>query len=215
MIKEVLNPVNIKFLLQGFSLTLYISIISILLSIVFGTILGVLRSSSKGILGKISSIYIEIVRNTPLLLWILVIRFVVRMPAVNAGILAFTIFTTAIIGEIVRGGLNSDKKGQWEAAQSQGFNTFQTLRYVILPQAFKNMIPALLSQFVTVIKDTSFLWAVGVEEINGKSSILMGSYATPVQVFTIYATVALIYFVVNYALSLIFRAQHAKLALQG
>ncbi|MNI21223.1 putative glutamine ABC transporter permease protein GlnP [compost metagenome] len=215
MIKEVLNPVNIKFLLQGFSLTLYISVISILLSIVFGTILGVLRSSSKGILGKLSSIYIEVVRNTPLLLWIFFIRFVFRMPAVNAGILAFTIFTTAIIGEVVRGGLSSVKKGQWEAAQSQGFNTFQTLRYVILPQAFKNMIPAILSQFVTVIKDTSFLWAVGVEEITGKSMILMGAYATPTQVFTLYTTVALIYFVVNYLISIVFRAQHARLSLQG
>lgn len=214
MIKEVLSPINVKFLLQGFSLTLYIAFVSIVLSIVFGTILGVLRSSSKGILGKLSAIYIEAVRNTPLLLWILVIRFVVHMKAVNAGIMAFTIFTTAIIGEIVRGGLNSIKKGQWEAAQSQGFTTFQTLRYIILPQAFKNMIPALASQFITVIKDTSFLWAVGVEEITGKGMILMGTYATPTQVFTIYSVVALVYFIVNYALSLLFRAQQQRMALQ-
>lgn len=214
MIKDVLTPINIKFLLQGFSLTLYIAIISILLSIVFGTILGVLRSSSKGILGILSATYIEIVRNTPLLLWILVIRFIVHMKAVDAGILSFTIFTTAIIAEIVRGGLSSVKQGQWEAAASQGFNKIQTLRYIILPQAFSNMIPALLSQFVTVIKDTSFLWAVGVEEITGKGMILMGNYASPTQVFTIYAIVALIYFVVNYILSMIFRARHAKLAIQ-
>lgn len=215
MIKEVITPVNIKFLLQGFALTLYIAFISIILSTFFGTILGVIKSLSNGILGKLVGIYIEVVRNTPLLLWILVTRFVVQMKAVNAGILAFTIFTTAIIGEIVRGGLNSINKGQWEAALSQGFNTFQTLKYIIFPQAFKNMIPALLSQFITVIKDTSFLWAVGIEEVTGKSMILMGYYSKPMQVFTIYIIVALIYFVVNYLLSLVFRAKHEKLTLQG
>ena len=102
--------------------------------------------------------------------------------------------------------------GQWEAARSQGFNTFQVLRYVILPQAFRNMIPAIVSQFVTVIKDTSFLWSViAIQELTGKVTILMGRYFQVGQVFTLYLILALIYFVVNYTLSLLSRRLQQKL----
>ncbi|WP_160675845.1 amino acid ABC transporter permease [Clostridium sp. C8-1-8] len=211
---ELFSFTNLKFILQGFGLTLYIALVTIILSMIFGTILGILRSTSKGFAGKLSAVYIEIVRNTPALLWILVTRFIVNMKPVNAGILALTIFTSAIIGEIVRGGLNSIKKGQWEAAHSQGFTNIQTLRYIIIPQAFKNMIPALVSQYITVIKDTSFLWGVGIEEVTGKGMILMGMYASTTQVFLIFGTIALLYFVVNYILSLTFRAQQQRLILQ-
>lgn len=215
MIAELFSLQNIKFLLQGLSLTLYIAVITIILSMVIGTVLGILRGSSTGVLGKIAGFYIEVVRNTPLLLWILVTRFISNMKPANAGILALTIFTSAIIGEIVRGGLNSIKEGQWEAAYSQGFNYFQVLVYVILPQAFRNMIPALASQFITIIKDTSFLWAVGIEEVTGKGMILMGSYGSTVQVFTLFGTIAATYFILNYILSALFRIQQQKLALQG
>jgi putative glutamine transport system permease protein len=211
---ELFSFTNLKFILQGFGLTLYIALVTIILSMIFGTILGILRSTSKGVVGRLSAVYIEIVRNTPALLWILGTRFIVNMKPVNAGILALTIFTSAIIGEIVRGGLNSIKKGQWEAAHSQGFTNIQTLRYIIIPQAFKNMIPALVSQYITVIKDTSFLWGVGIEEITGKGMILMGMYASTTQVFLIFGTIALLYFAVNYILSLTFRAQQQRLILQ-
>lgn len=196
-----ITPTNLRFIAQGFMLTLYIACISILLSIIFGSMLGILRSFSKGILGKLAAIYIEAVRNTPLLLWILMIRFVAKLPAVSAGILAFTVFTSAVFGEIVRGGLNSVEKGQWEAALSQGFTTRQILIHVILPQAFKNMLPAIASQMVTTIKDTSFLWSVGIQEITGKGMILMGRYTTTADVFGIFILVAAIYFTINILVS--------------
>jgi putative glutamine transport system permease protein len=193
-------------------MTLYISFVSILLSTLFGTILGVLRSLTGGIFRLLAAAYIEIVRNIPNLLWIYVIFVVFRLKSVEAGVVSFTIFTSAALGEIVRGGLNSVGAGQWEAARSQGFNTFQVLRYVILPQAFRNMIPAIVSQFVTVIKDTSFLWSViAIQELTGKVTILMGRYFQVGQVFTLYLILALIYFVVNYTLSLLSRRLQQKL----
>jgi len=198
---QVFNQTTLLFLLNGMKLTLIIALVSIALSMFFGTILAVLRNFSNGILGKIATIYIEIFRNTPLLLWILSIRFLVPIPPMYSGILSFTLFTSAVMAEILRGGMNSVSKGQYEAACSQGFSKFQTLRYIILPQSFRSCIPTFLSQGVTVIKDTSFLWAVGIEEFTGKGMILMGSFASSSQVFLLFGTIAATYFIINFAIS--------------
>lgn len=197
----VFNQANLVFLLQGIKLTLTIALVSIILSMVFGTILAVLKNFSKGLLGKIATIYIEIFRNTPLLLWILSIRFLVPIPPMYSGILSFTLFTSAIMAEIFRGGMNSISNGQYEAAYAQGFSKFQTLRYIILPQSFRRCIPTFLSQAVTVIKDTSFLWAVGIEEFTGKGMILMGSFVSSSQIFLLFGAIAGTYFVINFAIS--------------
>jgi len=190
------------FIVDGLKMTLYISVISIFLSTLFGTVLGVLRSLTGGIFKMLAALYIEVVRNIPNLLWIYVIFIVFKLKSVEAGVVSFTIFTSAAMGEIVRGGLNSVGKGQWEAARSQGFNSFQILLYVILPQALRNMIPAFVSQFVTVIKDTSFLWSVvAIQELTGKVTILMGRYYKVGQVFLLYGILASIYFIINFAIS--------------
>lgn len=197
----VFNQANLVFLLQGIKLTLTIALVSIILSMFFGTILAVSKNFSKGILGKIATIYIEIFRNTPLLLWILSIRFLVPIPPMYSGILSFTLFTSAIMAEIFRGGMNSISNGQYEAAYAQGFSKFQTLRYIILPQSFRRCIPTFLSQAVTVIKDTSFLWAVGIEEFTGKGMILMGSFVSSSQIFLLFGAIAGTYFIINFAIS--------------
>jgi len=200
-VSQVFNQANMLFLLNGMKLTLIIALISIVLSIFFGTILAILRNFSNGILGRVATVYIEVFRNTPLLLWILSIRFLVPIPPMYSGIVSFTLFTSAVMAEILRGGMNSVSDGQYEAAYSQGFSKFQTLKYIILPQSFRSCIPTFLSQSVTVIKDTSFLWVVGIEEFTGKGMIIMGSFKSSYQVFLLFGALAATYFIINFTIS--------------
>lgn len=200
--RQLLTANNFQFLFNGLKLTLYISFVSIILSTIFGTILAVLRNQTHGPLKLLASIYVEVVRNIPNLLWIYVIFLIFKIKSTPAGIVSFTVFTTAALAEIIRGGLNGVDKGQIEAARSQGFSNWQILYHIVLPQAIRNVLPAIVSQFVTVIKDTSFLYSViALQELFGKSYILMGRYAQTGQVFTIYGIVALIYFIINFNIS--------------
>ncbi|WP_050256883.1 amino acid ABC transporter permease, partial [Streptococcus pneumoniae] len=174
-ILEILTPDNLVFIFKGFGLTLYISLIAIILSTIIGTVLAVMRNGKNPILRIISSIYIEFVHNVPNLLWIFTIFLVFKMKSTPAGITAFTLFTSAALAEIIRGGLNAVDKGQYKAGMSQGFTSAQILYYIILPQASRKMLPAIISQFVTVIKDTSLLYSViALQELFGASQILMG-----------------------------------------
>ena len=201
-ILEVLTPDNLVFIFKGFGLTLYISLIAIVLSTLIGTVLAVMRNGKNPVLRIISSIYIEFVRNVPNLLWIFTIFLVFKMKSTPAGITAFTLFTSAALAEIIRGGLNAVDKGQYEAGMSQGFTSVQILYYIILPQAIRKMLPAIISQFVTVIKDTSLLYSViALQELFGSAQILMGRYFEAEQVFALYLLVAAIYFLINFAIS--------------
>ena len=203
---SVLTPTNISFILQGLWLTIYISFISIVLSTLIGTVLAVMRNGKNPVLHLISSIYIEFVRNVPNLLWIFIIFLVFQMKSTPAGITAFTVFTSAALAEIIRGGLNGVDHGQTEAGLAQGMTHFQIFIYIVFPQAFRKMLPAIISQFVTVIKDTSLLYSViAIQELFGKSQILMGRYFEASQIFTLYALVAAIYFVINFSISTISR----------
>lgn len=203
---SVLTPTNLSFILQGLWLTIYISFISIVLSTLIGTVLAVMRNGKNPVLHLISSIYIEFVRNVPNLLWIFIIFLVFQMKSTPAGITAFTVFTSAALAEIIRGGLNGVDHGQTEAGLAQGMTNFQIFIYIVFPQAFRKMLPAIISQFVTVIKDTSLLYSViAIQELFGKSQILMGRYFEASQVFTLYTLVAAIYFVINFSISTISR----------
>ncbi len=207
---EIFTPVNLKFLFNGLKLTMLIAGSSMLLSLIFGTILAIARNYGRGLIAAVATIYIELFRSTPNLLWILAIRFLVPIEPMYSGILSFTLFTSAVVAEILRGGFNAVGKGQFEAAYSQGFTFLQTLWYIIMPQCFKYSVPALLSQIITVVKDTAFLWTVSIEEFTGKGMILMGSFGTTAQVFTLFGFMALIYFVINFMLSIIVRGLQKK-----
>ncbi len=211
--KELFTGSNMLFLLKGLRTTLLISAIVIVLSMVFGSILGICRHRKKGLLKNLAAIYVEIVRNIPNLLWIYIVFLVFQLKSMNAAIVSFTIFTSAALAEIVRGGLNSVGNGQWEAAYSQGLNQFQTLFYIILPQAIRSMLPAIISQMVTVIKDSSFLWSViAIQELLGKVTILTNEYHATAQIFVLYGLAALVYFLVNFAISIFSRYLSKKWA---
>ncbi|MGT2887649.1 amino acid ABC transporter permease [Streptococcus didelphis] len=210
---ELMTSSNISFILEGLGLTLYISFISIILSTIFGTILAIMRNGKNSFLKLLASIYIEFVRNVPNLLWIFIIFLVFQMKATPAGITAFTVFTSAALAEIIRGGLNGVDYGQTEAGLSQGMTHLQVFLIIVFPQAIRKMLPAIISQFVTVIKDTSLLYSViAIQELFGKSQILMGKYFQAEQVFALYASVTLIYFVINFLISLLSRQLAKKWA---
>ena len=211
-VAELFTWVNMRFLLQGLGMTLLISALSIACSIVLGTVVSIMRTSGSRALRAVAAAYIELFKNTPLLLWIMFTFFVAQLPPIGAAVLAFTLFTSASVAEIVRGGLASVPHGQYEAARSQGFGTAQTYVQIVLPQALRNMVPALLSQFVTTIKDTSYLWgAMALQELMGRGMILMNSYNSTAQIFAIFAIMAVIYFAVCFALSQIVRAYQRRL----
>ncbi|MDR2134957.1 MAG: ABC transporter permease subunit, partial [Treponema sp.] len=132
---DLFSPANVRYMLFGLRTTIIISLVTVFASIVFGSILALCRNYERRIFGRISSVYIEIFRSTPLLLWILICIFM--LPFGNAlirGTLGLTLYTSSVIAEIVRGGLNSVDRGQFEAARSQGFSFIQTLWYIVLPQ---------------------------------------------------------------------------------
>lgn len=212
---EVFTASNVSFMLQGLFNTIVISLASIGLSIIFGTILALMKTYCTGRLRWLSwivSAYIELFRCTPNLLWILIFRFTIQGDNVLISILAFTVFTSAVMAEIVRGGLNALSKGQFEAAQSQGFGFFATMRLIVLPQVFKMIVPALFSQCTTVIKDTSYLRGIDVHEFMRNSAVVMGQASTLRQILLLYGFVLFTYFVLNFAISLAVRAYQRRIA---
>ncbi|HAL29383.1 MAG TPA: amino acid ABC transporter permease [Coriobacteriia bacterium] len=212
VIQMLSDPVLYIGLGQGLLLTLEIAGMSIVLSSVFGTIIGAMRYSGFPVVSHLATTYIEVVRNLPQLLLILVSYFVLGLPAMWAATIGLTIYTSAIIAEVIRGGLNSVPVGQWEAARSQGFSFLQSMRYIVLPPAVVKMIPPIVSQFVTVIKDSSFAMAIGAYELMFKGTILAAKYWRPSQIITIYIVISLVYFAVNFVISTVARRLQKKLS---
>jgi putative glutamine transport system permease protein len=158
---------------------------------------------------------VETVRNLPLLLIIFFTYFAlpeigIKMSKMTAAIVALVIFESAMLAEIVRGGLDSVHKGQIEAARSSGLNAVQTMRYVILPQGMRRMVPPIVSQFISLLKDTSLAVVIALPELMNHVQIINGrnvNYVIPT-----YVMAALMYFVVNYALSVLSRRLESRQA---
>ena len=190
--------VNIRFLLQGLGMTLLISALAILCSVVLGTVISVMRTSNSRVLRGVATVYIEIFKNTPLLLWIMFTFFVAQLPPIGAAVLAFTLFTSASVAEIVRGGIMSIDPGQMEAGRSLGFNYAQTMIYIILPQTFKSVLPALANEFIVLLKETSVSAYIGLNDLTRGGDIIRGvTYSD----FMPLIAVALVYLVIVVVLS--------------
>ena len=207
---DIFTPDNVSFMLGGFGKTLVISFFAIIFSLIIGTVLALVKSYAPKPLRLLVSAYIELFRCTPNLLWILFIYFTVKGNDVVISVLAFTIFTSAVMAEIVRGGLNAIQQSQFEAARSQGFGFFATMRLIILPQTFKTIIPALFSQCTTVIKDSSYLAGINVAEFMYTSKVVMAKTTSLNDVLLVYGFVFLLYFALNFGISLLVRAYQRR-----
>lgn len=207
---DIFNATNLVYIMGGFVKTIQISVLDIIFSIVLGTVLALVKSYGPRPLRWLVSAYIELFRCTPNLLWILFIYFTVQGSDILISTLAFTLFTSAVMAEIVRGGLNAVPAGQFEAARSQGFGFFGTMGYIILPQTFRTIIPALFSQCTTVIKDSSYLSGINVAEFMYTTNVVMAHAVELNQVLMLYGFVFLLYFALNFGISLLVRAYQRR-----
>ena len=181
---------NLKFLLSGLTTTIYISIISIIISAILGFIIAIPSLAKSRFLTYINIGYVEIVRAIPLLVLILWIYY--GLPIMTglsfspfvSGIIALAISESAFQAEIFRAGINSIKKSQWEAGSSLGLTFYKRLRLVILPQAIKNILPALGNQFVYVLKMSSLVSIIGIGDLTRKANELVVSTYRPLEIYT-------------------------------
>lgn len=205
---------NILFLASGIGWTLGLAGISIFFSLVFGILLAIMRVSGKKWLNYPAYLCIHSLRNSPLLLIIFFTYFALPKIGISlspfwAGAVALTIFTSALIAEIFRGGIQSIPRGQWEAARAQGFTWVQTMRHIIMPQTLKKIIPPLVSQFTSLIKDTSYCFIISVPELFSQGQVFFSRYNNPIQTLVV---LAIIYFAICYALTSYSRSLERKLA---
>ena len=181
---------NIKFLLSGLITTVFISMVSIIISMILGFVVAIPSLAKNKFLTYINIGYVEIVRAVPLLvliLWIyygLPIMTGISFSPFVSGIIALAISESAFQAEIFRAGINSIKKAQWEAGSSLGLNFFKRLRLVILPQAIKNILPAIGNQFVYVLKMSSLVSIIGIGDLTRKANELVVSTYRPLEIYT-------------------------------
>ena len=181
---------NLKFLVSGMGVTIYISVISIIISMILGFIVAIPSLAKNKFLTYINIGYVEIVRAIPLLVLILWIYY--GLPIMTglsfspfvSGIIALAISESAFQAEIFRAGINSIKKAQWEAGSSLGLTFYKRLRLVILPQAIKNILPAMGNQFVYVLKMSSLVSIIGIADLTRKANELVVSTYRPLEIYT-------------------------------
>lgn len=185
----------IPILLKGVWLTLQISVLGILCGLSIGLLIGILQTHPRSptLIRFICKTYISITRGTPLFVQLLIIYFGlpqilhVEFSAFAAGFLALSLNSGAYVAEIVRAGLGSVQKGQWEAAKALGYSDFQTLKHIILPQAIVTMLPALGNELISLIKESSILMVLGVPELTKVSKELAASELKPMEIYLLTA----------------------------
>ncbi|MDJ0660852.1 MAG: ABC transporter permease subunit [Crocosphaera sp.] len=201
-VAESINIGHILFnLIKGTLITLELTGFSVFLGMIGGSLMAFARISPYLILKWLSQLYVDFFRGTPLLVQIFMVYFGlpalfqglginVNLERLPAAVMALSLNASAYLAEIIRGGIQSIEKGQWEAARCLGMTSLQTMVFVIFPQAFRRMLPPLGNEFITILKDTSLVAVIGFEELFRQGQLIV---ATTYRAFEIYAAVALIY----------------------
>lgn len=194
---------SLPLLLQGAWLTIQLTSISVFFGILVGTIAGMLRLS-KGPMRYLAGAYVDFIRGTPLLVQIFIIYYgfpaLIQnpVPPYVAAIIALSLNCGAYVAEIVRSGIQSIEKGQTEAALSLGLTPNKTMRYIILPQAFRRIIPPLGNEFIALLKDSSLVSVIALEELVRRAQVIIGRTFRP---FELWLAVALIFLVMTFTIS--------------
>ena len=198
-------PANSSLLWEGIKMTFLLAGLAIIGGIILGTFLALLRIAKIPVLSQFSAAYVNFFRSLPLILVIFWLFFLVPLivgkpvGAFSSVLVAFILFEAAYYSEIIRAGINSVRLGQLAAARAIGLTYFQSMRYVILPQAFRAMTPILLTQAIILFQDTSLVYVVGLRDFLVSAEIVANRDQRLVEMFLF---VALVYFVICFAASI-------------
>lgn len=196
----------LPYLLQGLQVTIYIFFFAIILGFVIGLVVAMLRLAPLKILNWIAKVYVDAIRGTPFIVQLFFIYFgvnslqIISLNNTTAGIITVAINAGAYFAEIIRAGIQSIDKGQTEAARSIGFTSAQSMRYIVLPQAFRRMLPTITNQSIISLKDTSLLSIIGIADLTQQGQI---QASATFEAFKIWLTVGVVYFIIIYLLTLL------------
>lgn len=205
-------------LLHGALTTLYIAALSCFIGLVAGTILAVAQTSNNKFLKWLVTIYVTLIRGTPMLIQIAFFYYAIMpsiglsIPALYAAIIAIGMNSAAYISQVIRSGILAVSKGQIEAAQTLGFSQTQVIQYIILPQAVRAVIPSLGNELITLVKDSSLAYTIGVVELY-KQGITMRSLT--LDAMSTYTAIALVYLAITTSLSLCMHYVENRLHIHG
>ena len=191
------------FFMSGVKATLFLAFFTVLLGIIFGVFLALGRISKNKIFSFLATAYVEFIRGTPLLVQLFIIyyglpKLGVQLPDFVAGIITMSINSSAYVAEIIRAGIQAVDKGQMEAARSLGMPHSMTMKNIIIPQAFRNILPALGNEFIVVIKESSIVSVIGIHELMYNADTVRGNTFQPFEPLLV---AALIYFILTFTLS--------------
>lgn len=191
------------FYLEGALTTLGLALCAVVLGVILGLIFALMRLSKFAVLRAIAGAYIEFVRGTPMLVQIMIVYYGlnamgIALPAFVAGIITLAINSGAYVAEIIRAGIQAVDRGQGEAGAALAMTPITTMRYIILPQAFRNILPALVNEFITVIKESSIVSVIAIGDLMYKATRVRGITFLAVEPYII---AALIYFIITFTLS--------------
>lgn len=202
--------------LTGLTLNIVLAILSIAIGLFFGIIFGLGRTSCRSYIRYPCSVYIDVVRSTPLLMIIFWFYFIlpvigVKLPLFWCAIISLSVYAAAYQAEIVRAGFLAVPMGQMEAALSTGMSRFQALKFIILPQAFKKMLPSFVSFFNSLFKSTSTVYIIGIVDLTRTGIII--SQRQPNRIYAAYICMAIGFWIVCYALTLAAQLLEKKLGI--